>query len=213
MFGYTKRNVISISLIISIIIFLVITNINKIYTYKNLINKNQIVETQQIENKEIYDNNSITSQETKEENKTNTQTANNKQTKEQDKQNKIEWTIEIPSISLKATIAEGTSEEVMDVYVGHFTETSKTNGNIGLAAHNRGYKVNYFQNLKKLKLESKVIYKYGEFKKTYIVKKHEIIRDTDWSYLEETQENTITLITCVENEPEYRRCIQAIEQK
>ena len=31
-------------------------------------------------------------------------------------------------------------------------------------------------------------------------------------FLEKTEENTITLITCVENEPEYRRCVQAIEE-
>ena len=28
-----------------------------------------------------------------------------------------------------------------------------------------------------------------------------------------TEENRITLITCVENEPEYRRCIQGIEKE
>ena len=31
--------------------------------------------------------------------------------------------------------------------------------------------------------------------------------------LKNTDENKITLITCLENEPEYRRCIQAIEKK
>ena len=38
-----------------------------------------------------------------------------------------------------------------------------------------------------------------------------IIENTDWTYLEDTEENTITLITCVENEPKYRRCIQGEE--
>ena len=38
-----------------------------------------------------------------------------------------------------------------------------------------------------------------------------IIDETDWSYLEETEDNRITLITCEENKKEYRRCIQAIE--
>ena len=38
-----------------------------------------------------------------------------------------------------------------------------------------------------------------------------VIKDTDWSYLTETANNRITLITCVENEPEYRRCVQTIE--
>ena len=38
-----------------------------------------------------------------------------------------------------------------------------------------------------------------------------IIKDTDWSKLENTQDNRITLITCVENVPDSRRCIQGIE--
>lgn len=100
----------------------------------------------------------------------------------------------------------------MDNYIGHFEETSKSFGNIGLAAHNRGYKNNYFENLKNIEIGDKIIYKYRDFKKTYTVETHEIIKDTDWSYLEKTEENTITLITCVENEPEYRRCVQAIEE-
>lgn len=47
------------------------------------------------------------------------------------------WQLEIPNINLVAPIAEGTTQEVMKEYVGHFEETSLWNGNIGLAAHNR----------------------------------------------------------------------------
>ena len=43
--------------------------------------------------------------------------------------------------------------------------------------------------------------------------KNIIIKDTNWEYLENTEENQITLITCVENEPEFRRCIQAVEKE
>ena len=58
-----------------------------------------------------------------------------------------------------------------------------------------------------------ITYTYHDIERTYMVTKHEIIENTDWSNLEPTEENTITLITCVENEPEYRRCIQGIEKK
>ncbi len=84
-------------------------------------------------------------------------------------------------------------------------------GNVGLAAHNRGYTNNYFENLKKLEVEDIIYYGYNGQVKKYKVEEHEIIKDTDWSYLESTEDNRITLITCVENEPEYRRCIQGIE--
>ena len=123
------------------------------------------------------------------------------------------WKIEIPKISLIADIKDGTTKEVLNQYVGHFEETQKENGNIGLAGHNRGYEVNYFQNLKLLKEGDTIIYTHNEFIKEYEVEKNRIIKDTDWKYLENTEDNRLTLITCVENEPEYRRCIQAIEKE
>ena len=121
------------------------------------------------------------------------------------------WYIEIPKIKLKAPIAEGTDSETLNTKIGHFSETDLMQGNIGLAGHNRGYENNYFQNLKKLKIDDEIIYKYLEYQKTYKIDKIEIIKNTDWSYLEKTNENKITLITCVENEPQYRRCIQGTE--
>ena len=130
-----------------------------------------------------------------------------------DEANKLNnWYIQIDKVSLKAPIQEGTTREILDDYVGHFEESSKDLGNICLAAHNRGYKNNYFNRLKELQEGDEIKYTYKDIERTYIVTKHEIIQNTDWSNLEPTEENTITLITCVENEPEYRRCIQGIEK-
>lgn len=124
-----------------------------------------------------------------------------------------EWGLFIPKIDLIAPIQEGTSKEIMNQAVGHFENTAIEKGNVGLAAHNRGYLVNYFQNLKKLQLGDIVYYKYNQTIREYEVDVVTIIRDDDWSYLEDTEENRLTLITCVENEPSYRRCIQAVERK
>jgi len=123
-----------------------------------------------------------------------------------------EWYLEIPSINLKANIQEGTTKEIMDQAIGHFEDTSKDIGNVGLASHNRGYTKNYFENLKNLKEGDVIYYQYQNSKREYIVTNHCIIKDTDWTYLEETKDNRITLITCVENEPAYRRCIQGKEK-
>ena len=82
-----------------------------------------------------------------------------------------------------------------------------------MAAHNRGYEVNYFANIKNLKLEDEIIYKYKDYKKVYKVQTMEVIKDTDWSYIKNTKDNVITLITCVENQPELRRVVQGIERK
>ena len=96
-------------------------------------------------------------------------------------------------------------------FVGHFENTSEWNGNIGLAAHNRGYPINYFSKLKELEIGDEIIYKSKNGIKKYSVNLTRIIQDTDWSYLQETEENKITLITCVENEPSKRICVQGIE--
>lgn len=121
------------------------------------------------------------------------------------------WTLEIPKIDLKANINFGTTEEVMNEFIGHFDTTEVWTGNIGLAAHNRGYPVNYFGRLKELQIGDEIKYTTIYGTKTYKVAVSTIIEDTDWSYLQETKENKLTLITCVENQPKYRRCIQAIE--
>ena len=121
------------------------------------------------------------------------------------------WQIEIEKLNLTTNIAEGTSSEVMNVYVGHFSVTSKWNGNVALAAHNRGYPVNYFANLKKLEKGEIIEYHINGKTRKYRIETITKIRDTDWRYLENTEDNRITLITCVENEPDYRRCIQAVE--
>ena len=212
MISYTKRNINAISLIISIpiiIIILIIVNQNNIKktSISKILNNNKI---------EIEIKSESIKEETKEkvqnknsqkipQNEINQNNLNLQQTQENN------WTLEIPKIKLNAKIAEGTTKEIMDNYIGHFEKSSKNKGNIALAAHNRGYKVNYFQNLKKLKKDDEIIYKYENIQRKYKIIENIIIKDTDWSYLEETKENTITLITCVEDEPNYRRCVYGIE--
>lgn len=186
---YTNKYINLISLIITIIIFSIL----------NLF----FIKTPEISEKEIP--NIISKIDFKKEEK-------NIKTETEIPEEELEkWYVEIPKINLKAPIAEGTEKETLDTKIGHFTETGLTTGNVGLAGHNRGYEYNYFENLKKLKKEDEIIYKYLDYKETYKIDKIEIIKNTDWSYLNNTEENKITLITCVENEPQYRRCIQAVQ--
>lgn len=124
-----------------------------------------------------------------------------------------DWYLEIPKINLNARIEEGTTKEVMDNFIGHFEESKKWIGNVCLAAHNRGYENNYFADIKNLKEGDKIIYYYEGSCREYLVEKNFIVKDTDLTCLEDTEDNTITLITCVENEPNYRRCVKAIENK
>ncbi len=124
-----------------------------------------------------------------------------------------DWYLEIPNINLKANIQEGTTKEIMDQFIGHFEESKTWIGNVCLAAHNRGYENNYFAEVKKLKEGDKIIYHYQDASREYLVEKNDIIEATDLSCLENTEDNILTLITCVENEPNYRRYVKAIEKK
>ena len=47
-------------------------------------------------------------------------------------------TLKIPAIGLNVKIVQGTDSAALKKGVGHFEETSIWNGNVGLAAHNRG---------------------------------------------------------------------------
>ena len=124
-----------------------------------------------------------------------------------------EWRIFISKINLDAPILEGTSQEILRRGVGHFTSTSKWDGNVVLAAHNRGYKYNFFQELKRLELGDIIEYQTEQGRRIYEVSRKEKIKETNLSCLESTKENKLTLITCIENMPEYRLCIQAKEIK
>ena len=123
------------------------------------------------------------------------------------------WCLEIEKIGLIAEISEGTDEKTLDYFIGHFSNTPVKVGNVGLAAHNRGYRNNYFSRLKELEKGDKINYYINGNKFIYEVEEILIIYETDWSMFENTNDNRITMITCVENRDKYRLCVQAIRVK
>lgn len=121
-------------------------------------------------------------------------------------------TITIPAISLyDIKIKDGIDVKTLNEYVGHFPSTSNFDGNVGLAAHNSGFKNNFFKDINKLNLNDSIIYKYNGEKRQYKVVKKVEIDSYDWSYLDNTNDNTLTLITCVKNMPNKRLVVQAVE--
>ena len=130
---------------------------------------------------------------------------------EQEQTNIDFWKVEIPKINLVAAVNEGTTGDILFKSVGHFDQTPKFDGNVGLAGHNRGYNMNFFEKIKNLDVGDKIIYMYEGKSREYEVEKLVIIKETDWSYLETTNDNRVTLITCVKDSPEYRLCVQGKE--
>ena len=121
-------------------------------------------------------------------------------------------TLTIPDILLEnAPIRESVELSTLSQTIGHFPSTSIYDGNVGLASHNSGGQGEFFKNLKNIKIGSEIYYQTNYGTKRYVVTTKEIIDEEDWSYLQETEDNRITLITCVAGQKEKRLCVQAVE--
>ena len=120
--------------------------------------------------------------------------------------------ITIEKIGLNATVKEGTSSEILLNYIGHIEETATYDGNIGLAGHNRGCENSYFARINELEKGDIIIYKTKFFDRIYIVDNIQVIYETDWTLLESTEENKLSLITCIANKRNQRLCVQATEK-
>jgi LPXTG-site transpeptidase (sortase) family protein len=119
-------------------------------------------------------------------------------------------TLEIPSINLKNIVVEGTSQNSLSKGIGLFEHSNILDGNVCLAGHNSK---NIFANLKNIKGGDTIKYSSCLGNKEYNVETIKQINENDWSMLEETNDNRITLITCVKNHPNLRLCVQGIEKK
>ena len=118
--------------------------------------------------------------------------------------------IKIDKINFEGLIYEGTSMQTLSKGVGHFENTPYIDGNVCLAAHNSNL---YWAKLHTLSTGDKIHYTCFLGTKEYEVSNISKISETDWSSLENTDTNTLTLITCVKGQKNLRLCVQAKEIK
>lgn len=119
--------------------------------------------------------------------------------------------ISIPAIGVKNYyLWEGATTSSMVKGLGHFASTSVWNGNVGACGHNRGAKY-IIGSIKDLDKGDTITYTTSEGTRTYRVETVRKIASNDWSYLEPTADNRITLITCVAGDYSVRWCVQAVE--
>ena len=121
-------------------------------------------------------------------------------------------TLKIAKLGISVKVWEGESTTSMAKGVGHYSSTSAWDGNVGLAGHNRGAKYN-IGSIKNLVAGDTITYTTMYGTRTYQVTSVKTITNTDWSYLQGTADNRITITTCLENHPESRVCVQAVEVK
>lgn len=108
-------------------------------------------------------------------------------------------------------VYEGETLANLRLGVGHFHNTSAWDGNVAIAGHNRG-SYGYFSMLKNMDRGDEVVYttKYGT--RTYEMTDRIKIDVDDMSYFNYSDDNILTLVTCVENEPEYRYVVRLEEE-
>ena len=117
--------------------------------------------------------------------------------------------LKISKLGLNVKVYEG--ENNLSKGVGHFTDTAVFTGNVAVAGHNRGVN-SYFGEIHNLKTGDEITYTTKLGTKKYAVTSVRKINAVDFSFLQETSDNRLTLITCVKNEPNFRWCVQAIEK-
>lgn len=187
-------------LIASSVIVIVIAIIATFFIVKDIENKRKIESVI-----EVYSNNIIQ--------KNDENTNEIVQTKIQDKLLQIDGettvgVIKIDKIGYEGLVYEGTSLDTLAKGVGHFENSAYFDGNVCLANHNY---INQWGKLYTLRENDIIEYVSFLGKRKYKVCTIKEIEETDWSMLQDTQDNRLTLITCVYNKPNLRLCVQAIE--
>ena len=117
-------------------------------------------------------------------------------------------TLEIPSINFKDIVVEGTDQVALAQGIGLFEHSIILEGNVCLAGHNT---YRFLADLKYVQEGDIIKYSSALGNKEYKVTTIKQIQETDWTMLEDTENNRITIITCVKNRPELRLCVQGIE--
>lgn len=116
--------------------------------------------------------------------------------------------IKIDKINFEELVYEGTSTSTLNKGVGHFENSAFFDGNVCLAAHNSN---EYWAKLNTLQNEDIIFYTSFLGTRKYKVNNISKISETDWSFIENKDKNSISLITCVKGIPSQRLLVQGIE--
>ncbi|MCR1952682.1 class D sortase [Clostridium sp. DSM 100503] len=106
--------------------------------------------------------------------------------------------VEIPSINLSQGLVEGITDDILQYYLGHFEISAKPGekGNFIVAGHRVSDYSEAFINLYKVRIGDKVLVKVNKKEYVYEITDSFIVSPSRVDVLENTDEATITLITC-----------------
>jgi sortase A len=109
-------------------------------------------------------------------------------------QPKILGLLEVPSVGLKVPVYPSDSELNMDRGAGIIDGMAYPHepGNIGIAGHRDGY----FRVLKDVEVGDKILLQTLEGPKQFTIRERKVVEIDDRSVLQDTEDQTVTLITC-----------------
>jgi len=120
-------------------------------------------------------------------------------------------TLKIPSLCINMKVWEGETDSSMAKGIAHYSTTTGWDGNVCVCGHNRGSRYSIGA-IKDMEIGDTITYTTVYGTRTYEVSYIGTIASTDWSRLQATADNRITITTCLANQPEKRVVVQAIEK-
>ena len=120
----------------------------------------------------------------------------------------------IPKLALSVNVYESPDNmEAMLKGVAHFPSTSAWDGNVSMSAHNINLDGSdgYFKYLYTLQKGDSVTYQTALGERSYMVESVSTIAASDWTPTGYTDDNRLTMITCISGQPDKRLCVTAIE--
>jgi LPXTG-site transpeptidase (sortase) family protein len=121
----------------------------------------------------------------------------------------------IPKLNLSVNVYQSPDNmEAMLKGVAHFPSTSAWDSNVGLSAHNINLDGSdgYFKYLYTLVKGDSVIYQTALGERSYAVESVTVIAASDWTPLYYTDDNRLTMITCISGQDDKRLCVTAIQK-
>jgi sortase A len=114
------------------------------------------------------------------------------------KNKQISGLIEIPKIKVNSAILEGTDDSALQYAVGHYPGLGEIGqpGNYVLLGHRNYVYGHFFRNIDKLEVGDQINIKKNTDTYTYLVTESFVVAPEEVWVLEQTEESTITLITC-----------------
>ena len=106
--------------------------------------------------------------------------------------------MEIPSIKLEQGVVKGITDNILNYYLGHFEDSANPGekGNFSVAGHRVSSYSEAFANLYKAEIDDEIIVTANNKKHIYKITEMIIVEPTRIDVLDDTEEATITLVTC-----------------